>query len=148
MYYWWIIHMMKSFYIFKSTYKTLWRICPVKVKIQHSICGQHLVRSWQDALSLFEWGPSSDRESCKSLQNELLVSSRVLFWHGKKLRSRFNRLFRLGVVHLEDVVDNESQRLSEFEDVQMWLIMNLKGCRNLKMPIPKEREREIEPKWM
>ena len=39
--------------------------------------------------------------------------------HGKeKLRSQFNRLFRLGVVHLEDVVDNESQRLSEFEDAK------------------------------
>ena len=79
-------------------------------------CGQHLVRSWQHALSLFEWGPSSDRESCNSLQNELLVSSRVLFWHGKeKLRSQFNHLFRLGVVHVEDVVDNESQRLSELK---------------------------------
>ena len=62
-------------------------------------------------------GPSTDRESCNSLQNELLVYSRVLFWHGKeKLISQFNHLFRLGVVHLEDVVDNESQRLPEFED--------------------------------
>ena len=44
----------------------------------------------------------------------------MLFWHGKeKLRSQFNRLFRLGVLHLEDVVDNESQRLSEFEDAKM-----------------------------
>ena len=54
----------------------------------------------------------------------MLVSSRVLFWHGKeKLRSQFNRLFRLGVVHLEDVVDNESQRLSEFEDAKRWLCL-------------------------
>ena len=94
----------------------------IPLKIQHSVCGQHLVRSWQDALSLFEWGPSSDREYCNSLQNELLVSSRVLFWHGKeKLRSQFNRLFRLGIVHLEDVVDNESSRLSDFEDAKRWL---------------------------
>ena len=96
----------------------------IPLKIRHSICVQHLVRSWQDALSLFEWGTLSDRETCNSLQNELLVSSRVLFWHGKeKLRSQFNRLFRLGVVHLEDVVDNESQRLSEFEDAKRWLCL-------------------------
>ena len=41
-----------------------------------------------------------------------------LYWHGKeKLRSQLNRLFWLGVVHLVDVVDNESQ-----------------SCLNLKMP--------------
>ena len=81
-----------------------------------------MVRSWQDALSLFEWGPSSDGEYCNSLQNKLLVSSRVLFWHQKeKLRSQYNRLFRLGIVHLKDVVDNESQRLSDFEDAKQWL---------------------------
>ena len=56
---------------------------------------------------------------CNLLQNELLVSSRLLNWHGKeKPRSQFNRLFRLGVVHLGYVVDNESQRLSEFEDAK------------------------------
>ena len=66
-----------------------------------------------------ESGPSRDRESCNSLQNELLVSSQVLYWHEKeKLRSQFNRLFRLGVLHLGDVVDNESQRLLGFEDAK------------------------------
>ena len=39
--------------------------------------------SSQDALSFLEWPPSSDREICNFLQNELLVSSRVLYWHGK-----------------------------------------------------------------
>ena len=39
----------------------------------------------------------------------------------KKFRSQFNRLFRLGVVHLEYVVDNEFQMLSEFEDAKRWL---------------------------
>ena len=86
------------------------------------VCGQYFVRSWQDALSLFEWGPLSDREYCNSLRNELFVSSQVLFWHGKeKLRSQFNRLFRLGIVHLENVVDNESQRFSDFQDAKQWL---------------------------
>ena len=56
----------------------------IPLKNRHSICGQQLVRSWQDALSFFEWAPSSDREFCNSLQNELLVSSRVLYWHGKE----------------------------------------------------------------
>ena len=65
------------------------------------------------------------------------VSSRVLFWHGKeKLRSQFNRLFPLGIVHLEDVVDNESQRLYYFEDAKQWScvpqIMDLFG-RNYKI---------------
>ena len=45
----------------------------------------------------------------------LVIHYKILecfFWHGKeKLRSQFNRLFQLGVVHLEDVVDNESQML-------------------------------------
>ena len=47
----------------------------IPLKIRHFVCGQHSVRLWQDALSLFEWGPSSDQEYCNSLQNELLVSS-------------------------------------------------------------------------
>ena len=37
------------------------------------------------------------------------------------MRPQFNRLFRLGVVHLEYVVDNEFQMLSEFEDAKRWL---------------------------
>ena len=46
----------------------------------------------------------------------------MLFWHGKeKLRYQFNRLVQLRVVHLEDVLDSESQRLSEFEDAKQWL---------------------------
>ena len=50
----------------------------------------------------------------------------MLYWYeNDKLRSQFNRLFRLGVVHLGDVVDNESQRLSEFEDVKRWLYITL-----------------------
>ena len=81
-----------------------------------------LVRSWQDALSFLQCAPSSDREFHNSLQNEVLVSSRVLYSHGKeKLRYKFQCLFRLGVVHLGYVVDNESQRLSEFEDTKQWL---------------------------
>ena len=42
----------------------------------------------------------------------------------EKLRSQFNRLFWLGVVHLGDVVDNESQRLSELEDAKWWLCIS------------------------
>ena len=49
----------------------------------------------------------------------------MLFWHGKeKLRSQFNCLFRLGIVHSEDVFDNESQRLSNFEDAKQWLCIS------------------------
>ena len=57
-----------------------------------------------------------------SLQSELLVSRQVLHWHGnEKLRFQFNRLLQLGIADLEDVVDNESQRLLEFEDAKQWL---------------------------
>ena len=97
-------------------------------QIWHSVCGQQLVRSWQDSLSFFEWVPSSDWEFRISFQNELPVFSRVLYCHGKeKLRSQFNHLFQVGVAHLGDVVDNESQRLSEFKDVKWWLFSHYLG---------------------
>ena len=44
--------------------------------------------------------------------------------HGHKkdnMRWQFNHLFQLGVVESGDLVDNESQRLSGFEDVKQWL---------------------------
>ena len=36
---------------------------------------QQLVRTWQDALSFFEWAPLSDQELCNALQNELFICS-------------------------------------------------------------------------
>ena len=96
-----------SYYSFKHTTFCMW-----------TTIGKIMAR----CIISFWVGPSSDRESCNSLQNKLLSSSRVLFWRGKeKLRSQFNHLFRLGIVHLEDVVDNESQRLSEFDDAKRQL---------------------------
>ena len=47
----------------KTKIQALWwplRNGCILLKIRHSVCGQHLVRSWHNALSLFEWGPSSD----------------------------------------------------------------------------------------
>ena len=46
----------------------------------------------------------------------------MFYWQGKEeLRSQFNRMFRLGVVELGDVVDMDSQRVIEFEDAKRWL---------------------------
>ena len=70
-------------------------------------------RSWQYALSFFEWVRSTDWEFCNSLQNELLVSSRVLYCMEK-------RSWGLNSVVYFDC------GLYIWE---MWLIMNRKGCR-------------------
>ena len=74
--------------------------------------------------NFFEWAPWVIENF--SLQSELLVSRQVLHWHGnEKLRFQFNRLLQLGIADLEDVVDNESQRLLEFEDAKGWLYIPL-----------------------
>ena len=31
----------------------------IPLNIRHSVCAKHLVKSWQDALGLFEWAPLS-----------------------------------------------------------------------------------------
>ena len=46
----------------------------ISLKISGSTCVQHLATSWQEALSLCVWKPSSSREHCNSLHKELLVS--------------------------------------------------------------------------
>ena len=64
------------------------------------------VASWQEALLLYVWKPSSSREHCNSLHKELLVSSRLLCWLGKeRLQSHFNRLFCLEVKEVGDIVE-------------------------------------------
>ena len=91
----------------------------INLKVRHSVCAHHLVRSWKETLSSFEWKPPVNREQCNSLQTELLVSSRLLCWQDKeKLRSQFNRLFRLGVVKVSDVIDSASQRLLDFAEAK------------------------------
>ena len=83
--------------------------------IPASTCVEHLVTSWPEALLLCVWKPSSSIEHCNSLQKELLVSSRLLCWLGKeRLRSQFNRLFRLGVKEVGDIVEVPPQRISGF----------------------------------
>ena len=74
-----------------------------------------IVTSWKKALLLCVWKPSSSIEHCNSLQKELLVSSWLFCWPGKeRLRSQFNRLFRLGVKEVRDIVEAPSQRMLEF----------------------------------
>ena len=83
-------------------------------------CVQHLVTSWQEALLLCVCKPSSSREHCNSLQNKLLVSSRLLCWPRKeRLRSQLNCLFRLGAKEVGDIV--EAQRILEFVEARQLL---------------------------
>ena len=94
----------------------------ISLKISSSSFVQHWVTSWQEALVLCVWKPSSNRELCNSLQKELLVSSRLLCWPGKeRLRSQFNRLFCLGVKEVRDIVEAPSQRILEFVEVRQLL---------------------------
>ena len=75
-----------------------------------------------EALLLCVWKPSSSREHCHSLHKELLVSSRLLCWPGKeRLRSHFNRLFRLGVKEVGDIVEVQSQRILGFVEARQLL---------------------------
>ena len=90
----------------------------ITLKIRHFVCGQQLARSWQDTFSLFEWGPSSDRESCNSLQMNFLCLLECFFGMGKRSWD-LNSIIYFG------------WGLYIWE---MWLIMNLKGCWNLKIP--------------
>ena len=66
--------------------------------------------SSQDALSFLEWPPSSDREICNFLQNELLVSSRVLYWHGKEVETlgglMVTRWYTLVTCHYKYIVSS------------------------------------------
>ena len=91
----------------------------ISLRISGSTCVQHLATSWQEALLLCVWKPSSGREHCNSLHKELLVSSRLLCWPGKeRLRSHFNRLFRLGVKEVGDIVTAQSQRILGFVEAR------------------------------
>ena len=50
------------------------------------------------------------------------MSSRLLCWPGKeRLRSQFNRLFRLGVKEVGDIVEVPSQRILEFTEARQLL---------------------------
>ena len=61
----------------------------ISLRISGSTCVKHLGTSWQEALFLCVWKPSSGREHCNYLHKELLVSSRLLCWPGKeRLRSK------------------------------------------------------------
>ena len=94
----------------------------ISLRILGSTCVQHLVTSWQEALSLSVWKPSSSREHCNSLQKELLLSSRLLCWLGKeRLPSHFNCLFRLGVKEVRDIVEAPSQRILGFVEARQLL---------------------------
>jgi hypothetical protein len=105
----------------------------IALNIRRSVCAKkHLVKSWQDTLGSFVWAPPSSCQHCTSIQQELLVSSRLFYWQGKaKLRSQFNQMFQLGVVELRDVVDMDSQQLIEFEDAKQWLCIPPKLCAHL-----------------
>ena len=57
------------------------------------------------SILLCVWKSSSSREHCNSLHKELLVSSQLLCWPGKeRLWSHFNRLFRLEVKEVGDII--------------------------------------------
>ena len=50
------------------------------------------------------------------------MSSRLLCWPGKeRLRPQFNRLFRLGVKEVGDIVEAPSQRILEFVEARQLL---------------------------
>ena len=71
---------------------------------------QHLVVSWQKSLKLFNWKPPEYRKDCNSLPTEVITSSRLLECDGKDgLKSKFNRMAKLGLVTMEDGI-LESQR--------------------------------------
>ena len=56
------------------------------------------------------------------MQKELLVSFRLLCWpRNERLRSQFNRLFRLGVKEVGDLVEAPSQRILEFVEARQLL---------------------------
>ena len=90
----------------------IWRIK------RHFVCAKHLVKSWQDTIGFFEWPPPSSRQQCNSIQKEFKrVSSRLFYCQGKEeLRPQFNRMFRMGVVELGNIVNMYSQHFIEFDD--------------------------------
>ena len=83
---------------------------------------------------IFQWAPSSDQEICSLLRYELLVSSQLLHWRGKKkVHITIQSFISIRVVDLGDVVNNKSQRLSKFEDAKQWLCIPPNYGRNYKI---------------
>ena len=107
----------------------------IPLKIQYSVCAQQLVRSWQDALSIFRRAPSRNWHICDSSQNKIIFFPIVALKSKREIEILVQSLFGLGIVKLGDVVDPEYQRLSNFEDAKLWLCIPSKDLfgRNYKI---------------
>ena len=80
---------------------------------------QHLVVSWQKSLKLFNWKPPECRKDCNSLPSEVIASSRLLQWDGKdSLKSKFNRMAKLGLVTVEDGILESQRQMMAFRTVR------------------------------
>ena len=115
-------------------------------KCSESYIVQHLVVSWQRCLKLFNWKPPDCRKNINSLPTEVITSSRLLQWEGKEnLKSKFNRMAKLGLVTVEDGILETQRKMMAFRTArsrfhiptgygQIW--QSILDLPILSMPIP------------
>jgi hypothetical protein len=126
-------------------------------KCSESYIVQHLVVSWQRCLKLFNWKPPDCRKDINSLPTEVIASSRLLQWEGKEnLKSKFNRMAKLGLVTVEDGILETQRKMMAFRTARsrfhiptgygrLW--QSILDLPILSMPVPQLLEEEPWNDW-